>query len=113
LRALYQQSSVLVLPSIEEGFGVVIAEAMACGVPVIATPNTAAPDLIRDGVDGFIVPIRDVGALTDRLLALRNQPDLRQEMGMAARERIRAFSWQHQADVYTDLFREMMKTDDC
>ncbi len=113
LRALYQQSSVLVLPSIEEGFGVVIAEAMACGVPVIATPNTAAPDLIRDGVDGFIVPIRDVDALTDRLLTLRNKPDLRREMGMAARERIRAFSWQHQADVYTDLFREMMKTDDC
>jgi len=110
LRTLYQESSVLVLPSIEEGFGVVIAEAMACGVPVITTPNTGGPDLIRDGVDGFIVPIRDVEALTDQILTLYKQPDLRHQMGLAARERIKEFSWARQAEIYMTLFNEILKT---
>ena len=57
LRDLYSQASLLVLPSIEDGFGLVIAQAMACGVPVIATTNTGGPDVIDNGVNGFIVPI--------------------------------------------------------
>ncbi len=109
LRDLYWQSSVLVLPSIEEGFGVVIAEAMACGLPVIASENSAGPDLIRDGVDGYLVPIRDVQALADRLLTLWQRPDLRREMGQAARQHVSAFTWEHQADVYVALFERLMR----
>ena len=61
------QADALVLPSVEDGFGLVQAQAMACGVPVIATTNTGAEDLFTDGVEGFIVPIRDVAALRERI----------------------------------------------
>ena len=85
------RASVLVLPSVEDGFGMVLAEAMACGTPVIATTNTGAADLFTDGVEGFIVPIRDPDALADRLVRLAGDPALTAAMGRAARERIRSF----------------------
>lgn len=61
---------VMVFPSLFEGFGLVILEAMACGVPVIATPNGAAPDILTDGEDGFVVPIRDAEAIAEKLRVL-------------------------------------------
>lgn len=85
------RASVLVLPSVEEGLAMVMAEAMACGTPVIATANTGAADLFTDGVEGFIVPIRDPDALADRLVRLAGDPALTAAMGRAARERIRSF----------------------
>jgi glycosyltransferase involved in cell wall biosynthesis len=88
LPGVYNKASVFVLPSVEDGFGVVILEAMACGVPVIATENTGGPDVIRDGVDGFIIPIRDVEALKERLLWLYEHRDACREMGVNARKRV-------------------------
>lgn len=85
------RASVLVLPSVEDGFGMVMAEAMACGTPVIATTNTGAADLFTDGVEGFIVPIRDPDALADRLVRMAGDPALTAAMGNAARERVRSF----------------------
>ena len=57
LAALYNTASVFVLPSLQDGFGMVVYEAAACGLPVIVTENVGAA--IRDGQDGFVVPIRD------------------------------------------------------
>ena len=51
------ESDVLVLPSLGEGFGLVVTEALACGLPVIVTPNVGASDLVRDGQEGFVVPV--------------------------------------------------------
>ena len=62
-----QNHDVLVLPSLFEGFGLVILEAMAQGVPVITTDHTAGPDIIEDGTEGFIVPIRSAEAITEKL----------------------------------------------
>jgi glycosyltransferase involved in cell wall biosynthesis len=56
---MYRRASVLVFPSLCDGFGMVITEAMSHGLPVITTPNTAGPDFIQNGRNGFIVPIRD------------------------------------------------------
>jgi len=84
----YSQSSVLVLPSIEEGLAMVQAQALACGVPVIATTNTGAEDLFTDGVEGFIVPIRDVPAIRDRLQWMIANPGLRRSMAEAALHRV-------------------------
>ncbi len=84
----YSQASVLVLPSIEEGLALVQAQAMACGLPVIATDNTGAADLFTDGVEGFIVPIRDAGAIRDKILALYENPAMREQMGEAALARV-------------------------
>ena len=84
LRTILSEHDVLVLPSVQDGFGAVICEAMAAGLPVIATENTGAPDVIRDGVDGFIVPARSVDALREALEALVSDRGRCVAMGEAA-----------------------------
>lgn len=81
--SLYQQASVFVFPSLVEGSAKVVYEAMACGLPVIVTPNAGAE--IRDGIEGFIVPARDVQGLKERLLFFYENEKRRKEMGEAAR----------------------------
>lgn len=83
----YRRADVLVFPSLNDALGLVILEAMACGLPVIATDRSGGPDIISDGVDGFVVPARDPAALRDRLERLRD-PALRKKMGEAARAKI-------------------------
>jgi glycosyltransferase involved in cell wall biosynthesis len=80
-------------PSLWEGFGLVLLEAMAMGLPVITTTHTAGPDLIHDGVEGFIVPIRDSEAIATRLELLHRDPARLAAMAQQARQRARAFSW--------------------
>jgi len=109
LRDLYSQASVLVLPSVEDGFGLVIAQAMACGVPVIATTNTGGPDLITDGVNGFIVPIRSPEAIADRLQYLHSRPDARAAMGRAALDAVRGLGgWTQYAAGVLRAYRERL-----
>jgi len=86
----YSQGSVLVLPSIEEGLAMVMAQAMACGVPVIGTTNTGAEDLFTDGVEGFIVPIRDPEAIRAKIVELYEHPEQREAMGRAALARVQS-----------------------
>ncbi|MFI5279448.1 MAG: glycosyltransferase family 4 protein [Gemmatimonadales bacterium] len=88
LAEVYGRSSVVVLPSLADGFGFAAGEAMACGVPVIVSERTGAADIIEDGRNGYIVPIRDVAALRDRLTELAASPALRRAMGRAARESV-------------------------
>lgn len=91
----YQASDVYVLPSLVEGFPLTAAEAMACGLTVIVSEHTFAHDVINDGVDGFVVPIRDSAAIADRLRFLYENPDKREAMGLAARKTAERFSWRH------------------
>jgi glycosyltransferase involved in cell wall biosynthesis len=88
------QHDVMVFPSLFEGFGLVILEAMSQGVPVIATPNTAAPDFVSDGDDGFIVPIRDADAIASKLEMLALDRDLLAAMSQAAIWKAAAHSWE-------------------
>lgn len=88
LRELMSRSHVLVLPSVEDGFGMVIGEAMACGCPVISSENCGGKELIDDGKEGFIVPIRDPDAITTRLEQMAQDPALRESMSVRARERV-------------------------
>lgn len=78
------KAHVFVFPSLVDGFGLVLWEAMASGLPIIATPNTAAPDIITDGVEGFIVPIRNPDAIAERIVALYEDEPMRQRMATAA-----------------------------
>ena len=64
----FQTSDIFVFPSIEDGFGFVVAEALACGLPVITTKNTGASDLVKPGENGEIVPIRDPEAIAQAVL---------------------------------------------
>ncbi|OYY64238.1 MAG: hypothetical protein B7Y51_04685, partial [Burkholderiales bacterium 28-67-8] len=88
----YRASDVFVLPTLVEGMPLVVLEAMACGLPVIVTANGPG-DLVRDGVEGFVIPERDPHALADRLERLYRDPKLRVLMGQRAAARARAYSW--------------------
>ena len=84
----YSGAHVMVLPSIEEGLAMVIGEALACGCPVVASEHTGGRDFFSDGVEGFIVPPRDVDALVQRIGALMQDESLRQRMSEAALRRV-------------------------
>lgn len=86
------QHDVLVFPSLFEGFGLVLLEAMSQGLPVIATPHTGAPDFIHDGDDGFIVPIRDARTIAEKLDLLRDRDRL-WAMSKAALSTARQQTW--------------------
>jgi len=85
---------VLVFPSLHEGFGLVIPEAMAQGLVVITTPHTAGPDLISNGLDGFIVPIRASEAIEEKLDCLLTDAKLLADMKAAAQRKASALSWE-------------------
>jgi glycosyltransferase involved in cell wall biosynthesis len=85
---------VFVFPSLFEGFGLVLLEAMAMGLPIITTPHTAGPDLITDGAEGFIVPIRSSDGIAEKLDLLRREPARRAAMSESARARARKFTWE-------------------
>lgn len=108
LAELFAQSSVLVLPSIEDGFGLVILEALASGIPVIASVHTGGPDVIRESEEGFIVPIRDSATLRDRLLFLYEHESERRRMGEAARHRAEEFSEDRYGDRLTEAYERVL-----
>ena len=87
-----QRSDVFVLPSLTEGFAQVILEAMACGVPVITTANTCAPDILTEGVHGFILPIRDAQAIEEKLVWGLEHRDALAEMGRQAAQQAGIFT---------------------
>jgi colanic acid/amylovoran biosynthesis glycosyltransferase len=98
----------LVLPSFAEGLPVVIMEAMAIGRPVISTYVAGIPELVRDGVDGWLVPAGDVEALADAMHAcLDTPPDRLEAMGRSAHERVQA---RHAIDVEAGRLRTMFET---
>lgn len=89
IRRLMSTAHAMVLPSIEEGLALVQAEALACGCPVIATKNTGAEDIFSDGVEGFIIPIRDSEVITNRLTEIWEDNGLRANFSAAAIQRVR------------------------
>jgi glycosyltransferase involved in cell wall biosynthesis len=102
---VFSNHDVLVLPSVEDGFGAVICEAMAAGLPVIATENTGAPDVVHDGVDGLIVPARSSAALRIALEQLVADPERGIKMGQtAATAMARLRSWDHFAADMLDQY---------
>jgi alpha-maltose-1-phosphate synthase len=98
-----------VLASVHDGFGMVQAEAMACGLPVISTTNTGAPDLFTDGVEGFIVPIRSPDAIRQKVLLLYDHPELQAEMSKAALRRMAEIGgWREYGDRTVRLYEEAL-----
>jgi glycosyltransferase involved in cell wall biosynthesis len=108
LKEIMSASDVMVLPSVEEGLALVLAQAMACGCPVIASENTGASDLFTDGREGFIVPIRDPHAIAQRLQLLADSPDLRLRMSHAAMERVKSLGgWAQYGEKMYEVFAEL------
>jgi glycosyltransferase involved in cell wall biosynthesis len=107
LGRLYAQAAVVACPSRREGFGVVCAEAMAHGRPVVASAVGGLLDLVVDGETGLLVPPRDVGALRAALQKLLGDRELRRRLGAAARERIRKhFAWPAVTDATIAAYEE-------
>jgi glycosyltransferase involved in cell wall biosynthesis len=93
LQELYSTSDLFCMPSLVEGFGLVYLEALACGLPVIATPNTGAADIVHEGREGFIVPVRDTESLASRLEWAYTHRDELREMRSAARKLAEKYPW--------------------
>jgi len=110
LNQYYSLANVLVFPSLVEGFGLVLTEAMACGIPIITTPNTAGPDIITDGVEGFIVPIRDVGALQEKLEWCYRHPEELAKMGRSARRKAEQLTWKSYRHRLSAKVKELLPT---
>jgi len=109
LKEIMSSSHVLVLPSITDGFGLVMAQAMACGCPVIASENTGARELFTDGEEGFVVPIRDPGLIHDRLQLMMEEPELRRVMGERALKRVRQMGgWNNHGNCMERVLDELV-----
>lgn len=106
---LYQRASVFALPSDEEGFGVVLLEAMACGIPVVSTRSGGPDGIVTDGSDGFLVSLDDAQAMSDRLVGLLRRPDVNLAMGRQARHTIEArYTERIAGEVYLDVWDRLL-----
>ena len=103
-------SDILLLPSDLESFGLVALEAMACEVPVIATNVGGIPEVVRDGVDGFLYEVGNVKAMAEGCLSILKKPETRKTLGKAARERAtREFCASKIVLQYEDLYRRTIE----
>jgi glycosyltransferase involved in cell wall biosynthesis len=91
---LMQSCDVLLLPSIAEGRALVQQEAMACGLPLIVTPNAGGQDLIEEGRTGFLVPIRSPASIAEKIHWLADHREALPEMRLAARAKALEYSWE-------------------
>jgi glycosyltransferase involved in cell wall biosynthesis len=106
---LFAHSDVFVLPSYAEIFPIVILEAMAAAMPVIATPVGAVPDMVVEGINGFIVPQGDHELLAERIRYLLHHPQIREEMGQNNLRKFNAeYSLQANLDRLDNIYRSLL-----
>ena len=110
LVAAHQRAEVAVVPSLYEGFSLPAVEAMACGLPLVATTGGALPEVVGDdGTTGALVPPADAGALASAIVALLEDPGRRAAMGAAARQRVLdRFTWARCAEGTVDVYRRAL-----
>jgi glycosyltransferase involved in cell wall biosynthesis len=107
---LYAEAEVAIVPSLYEGFSLPAVEAMACGVPLVATTGGALPEVVgRDGETGLLVPPGDVDALAAGIVRALGDADLRARIGPAGRERVLSrFTWRETAIGTVDNYRALL-----
>lgn len=114
LVALYQHASVFVLSSDEEGFGVVITEAMACGVPVVSTRSGGPDGIIADGVDGYLVPLDTADLMAQRLQVLLEDSGANLQMGVHARRTVEMrYDERVAGQVFVDMWQRLLAKPSC
>ena len=109
LRELYQNASLFALSSNEEGFGLVIAEAMACGLPVVATRCGGPEVLIEENENGYLIPVNDSEKMAEKICHLLESPERRRQFGVKAREICaRKFSAEATAKIYLETYGKLL-----
>ncbi len=104
----YSAADAVVVPSHYESFGMVALEAMACGVPVVASQVGGLAFLVQDGETGYTVPADDPQALADHLAVLLQYPDLRARLGRNAAELAKEYAWDKIADRMIDVYKGLV-----
>ena len=107
----YKAADVFCLPSTmsTESFGIVNLEAMACGVPIVASKIGGVPDVVKDGENGLLVPPRDSEALADAIIYLLANGNIREKMGKNGRRKVKDYSWDKIADEVEKLYELMLR----
>jgi len=103
----YKQTSIYIQPSVIEGFGLTPLEAMAHGRPVIVAEGAGMSELITDGKDGFVVPIRDIEAIKNKIIYLHDNPSEIMRMGAEARKTSEKYTWSIIKEEYKKIIREL------
>ena len=107
VKNLLPQYDVMVFPSYFEGFGLVILQAMASGLPVITTKSTCGPDIIENGIDGFVINTGDELFLKEKILYFINNKDEIKIIGNNARKKALNFSWKSYGDRWFEILNNM------
>ncbi len=110
LQAFYSMADVFVLPSHYEGLGKVILEANACGVPVVASRTSGVPEIVKDGLNGFLVEPGDVADLAEKLTLLLKDVSLARKMGAEGRKMVLAsFTWERTARDLLEAYNKLLE----
>lgn len=106
----YRGSDVLILPSLEDSFGLVVPEALACGTPVIVTERTGARDLVREGENGWIVPAGDAARLAERLVQIASRIEEVRAMRPHCVESVRDIGWKRYSETLIRTLAAILAT---
>ena len=110
LKYFYNAADLFVLCSIEEGLAMVQAQAMACGLPVICTTNTGGSEIVDDDVNGYVIPIRNIKILMDKIKMLYNDEDKLQEMSKNAHSKANdQLSWKKYGDRMLNIYKKLLQ----
>ena len=109
LKIFYNESDIFVQCSLEEGLAVVQAQAMACGLPVICTENTGGSEIVDDNINGFIIPIKDIQTLKQRLLTLYNDRNKLKQMSISAHLKAQNdLSWENYGNKISNIYLNLL-----
>ena len=104
---IYQKADVFVLPSLNEGMSNTMLEALASGLPLIATPTGGSEELILENWNGFVVPMKNSQALAEKIIAILENNDLRVRLGENSRQKAETLSWEKVAENYQELYQKI------
>ena len=103
----YQEASLFVLPSLNEGMSNAMLEALASGLPILATETGGTEELVKNGENGYIVKMKDAEDLAQKIEIILKDEELRDRMGLASRQKAQEMSWENVAQKYYDLYRQV------
>jgi len=100
-------ADIFVLPSLSEGFPVVIVEAMASGLPIVATNITGLPEIVHDGENGFLVEPKNPAELAERILLLLQDDELRGRIAQNNKQRAKDYTWEKVIDRLEEVYEKI------